>query len=1529
MRLVYEGNALKAPPDSEGPAPLKPYPRWKVLTRPDLSDLSNTEHQNSSKYSSSQSTDSSEEESDQATSRPPPRLLVKRGEMIPDVQGDVSLRYQRVVSRPEKGDSPWLFPQTSQMAVNVRRRLGQLARCPGPASREAIALAQAMSLILTEFCPVQEDHDKIFTWTLDTKIGHTVQAPHTSHGSVLSQSLSKPARRDSIESGWNDISATGIAVNTPQVPRLIPKDATQPPNDPVTLRAHGNRKDGWTMHPASLDAILSLWMSSLGKPGRKEGVDDTHGQSKPRDDATEDVETGSWLSQMASATVKYRRVLGEDPALYAPPKATGVATGSDPIDEKASSIRTDVLTRDLSWWTSDPRIVALHGETNDTLGTGKIALEIGFNGLEPAPKIDADRAEQGTQPPKRPTAAQEPEAAHARRLQPKDVSIVSNGPLATVISHHLFSAFMWAVSDYIQEDKLDKATVEDPELFDNSEFHSTWYLPTLQNKRLMKVARAIAGFGLGPIDDVLLGIIPPLSHRGILPNEAMMGVLLTKIKEHERYHDWDQTQEAYRHLMELPLHPKRLDRITYEVVVEIIEFLFLTTDTVNDLDVMVGPQKDIESEQGKSLREAVKAIMESLKAHVLLFKKAEELRWFYHKQCRKDKYERLYQDLKSIQRVRALNSPTNEDGQPKEPVQQNNHASEISRSENKDIRKLDSSTQVVSKPDNELRKLTRFTSRHAKASTWLKDPKPSKQAAEPDEVGKQDIFGWYPLHYATVNDNDEVFKSILEGCSAKAQHELKDRSGRTPLHYAAMYAPGRIKRLIGNEQKGKSAANTRGRDGTSPIHCAARSANMESVEQLSKYSNPAALDAFNRSPLHLGVMIRNKEVVKHFCKEDNVAIIQTGAELLGRTALHLALVANSHLNNMDKEMQEIIVALTTREKDLRAMTIVDEVCSSPITWALESNDEHFLEDFLGKILAKLSKVERRQSKDGQSNVSTECFKSILYDAVRLRSGFALRLAFRHIKDQNLELAWIRDAFQTAQKLRLDDMLLLMLSLVHDYTPPEVTTEVKTTTRSTDKHQPVISRSPPTNEDARPRVEVEIPSHTEPDDTAVIGRSIPFSSDFLNDLRKEFGTEIATKLRQCIRSGNFSEIEKMLNDGDYNGIDWNQKDAGRRSGIAYLAKLRPKPDSNDALTGSDIRIRVLEALWKLWSQDERAKALNEPQGRYDKTPLIYAVRRDLRPLASFFLNKGAKVRGFDGHDMSAFTYALQKNDEPWKKMWKTMVESDPQVVNEPNRSYYRTTPLIEAVRYGNDEILDFLSTCPKLDPNIQDKEGDTALAWCYWQNTSMLKTLLDKFPKLDPHQRNCEGTSPLMIAYKDAFNDEITPEIRDLFSAPGRRMRGYEGTLILSHAICRKKVGLVKFLLEMGADPCSTDDAGRSQIELAALCGTLEILQLLYATGNYKKQDSRHIFHLRHIFYACKQSTDPYCKQVIDELDKMQIKIDFGDVDDDNCWRPPLPLHSSWALSADNPFLVSRERLASELNQRQVPAKLERRQVLGR
>jgi hypothetical protein len=85
------------------------------------------------------------------------------------------------------------------------------------------------------------------------------------------------------------------------------------------------------------------------------------------------------------------------------------------------------------------------------------------------------------------------------------------GPLANVMAHHLLTAFMWAVSPYINLDSFDEAAVEDPDLFKEVKFSSTWNLLTLCNKKLTKLAREIADTSLGSLEDVFLCIIPLLS----------------------------------------------------------------------------------------------------------------------------------------------------------------------------------------------------------------------------------------------------------------------------------------------------------------------------------------------------------------------------------------------------------------------------------------------------------------------------------------------------------------------------------------------------------------------------------------------------------------------------------------------------------------------------------------------------------------------------------------------------------------------------------------------------------------------------------------------------------------------------------------------------------------------------------------------------------------------------------------------------------------------------------------------------------
>jgi hypothetical protein len=130
----------------------------------------------------------------------------------------------------------------------------------------------------------------------------------------------------------------------------------------------------------------------------------------------------------------------------------------------------------------------------------------------------------------------------------------------------------------------------------------------------------------------------------------------------------------------------------------------------------------------------------------------------------------------------------------------------------------------------------------------------------------------------------------------------------------------------------------------------------------------------------------------------------------------------------------------------------------------------------------------------------------------------------------------------------------------------------------------------------------------------------------------------------------------------------------------------------------------------------------------------------------------------------------------------------------------------------------------------------------------------------------------MIAYEDALYNGITSTIHNMFSTHRDRMKEYEGTLMLSHAISRNAVELVRFLLNAEADLCSADDAGCSQIELAAFCGTLEVFKILYDTKNTLAGQLKRVIH------ACIQSADETGEKILEELVGKKITVHETDLD---------------------------------------------------
>ena len=319
LRLVFDN----APLETEGDSGTALIPQWRVRTSV-IPKLEPTPSEDPTNHAAN----ATPSEPPNSKSEQPRRLLAKEGTLEVKSIDKIDNRHHAV-------DCPKtplrLFPPTSQMLLDVRRRLGELTECPGAAYKEAIALSQAISLTLNELCPMQlgKDERGIFTWSLNAIMDRIPPKEPKIH-------RNKTHRRKSMKrvmTAKSKKSSKDVETARSTDPEYV--------EDSITLQAICD-KDGWNISPLELDAILSLWMSrdSFTDPI----VDDTSKMGG---------EPSDWLTQRASVTLKYGRILGENPPRYVPQGAK---------EGRESSISTNILTRDLNWWTNDSRIFSTDGD---------------------------------------------------------------------------------------------------------------------------------------------------------------------------------------------------------------------------------------------------------------------------------------------------------------------------------------------------------------------------------------------------------------------------------------------------------------------------------------------------------------------------------------------------------------------------------------------------------------------------------------------------------------------------------------------------------------------------------------------------------------------------------------------------------------------------------------------------------------------------------------------------------------------------------------------------------------------------------------------------------------------------------------------------------------------------------------------------------------------------------------------------------------------------------------------------------------
>ncbi|KAK2807284.1 hypothetical protein FQN50_005437 [Emmonsiellopsis sp. PD_5] len=567
------------------------------------------------------------------------------------------------------------------------------------------------------------------------------------------------------------------------------------------------RKDKkWSARYNELDAALSLWMSLLERMWNE-----NHGKLEDEDPVDDSASTGEWISDAGprweSREYRYRRVLGS---------------------------KNEMLMRDLAWWVDD--MLAYEGSRELS-----VAATIGFHGLK-----------------------QEGVSQTPRNIE--ELSIISRGPLPTILAQHLFTGFMWSISKYLPQDALSSADIEDRDRFIPHRIADSYQFPKLRNRKLLHIVQVSESVGLGTAKDILLCLIPPLSNQLLLPNEEILDLVQHSANELEKGHNWKQAAEIYDAWLDTVISSQKEERYNYAVVIAVIDFLLQATDPF-----MKGTTEAVMHKGASVVKGIVENIVDKLHSKGLL-RLAWRLLLFYKAQHRDSAFKNLIR--KELQ-------------------------DEVSKG--KTVITLDSKDNL---------RLLRFSPAHSRACNGGSYDPPSD-----NEATQADLFGWTPVHYYAAAAKDE---DILEDTITRPHHKA-DRLGRTPCHYAAMSGCTKLlESFLGEQPDQAIEAAIEGRDGMTPLHLAAKSGKLEWVKQLAKSRERLhATDHWGRTPIHIAASEGHHDVVEFLMKEagDEWKDTPCYSELSLRCAVHLA-VLNGHAGIVESLIKQSgIVALGAQDSD--------------------------------------------------------------------------------------------------------------------------------------------------------------------------------------------------------------------------------------------------------------------------------------------------------------------------------------------------------------------------------------------------------------------------------------------------------------------------------------------------------------------------------------------------------------------------------------------------------------------------------------
>jgi ankyrin repeat protein len=449
-----------------------------------------------------------------------------------------------------------------QSILDLRRHFGELSGWHGPASKEALAVAQAIEKTMNFFMQYAE-------FDMEEEAPEDESEP----GFTLDDdvSLSTIDLSDDSDDDPDDCSNHDPAIITEDkgADQNVPSDTVERPKsldwtfnvgysygqlgggqgDTVTVKLKRSESNGWSVPVDVIDASLSLWLFST----KEHHIPDTPEKRFP-------CGGDQWIRGDLIQEEKSLQILG-------PP--------------------TELLLRDLYWWMPDALNGILDARIRQSMdspqefpqqvkkyrivATGERWYTSAANIYTRSPlsrvPISDDSVEGVThwrwQPAEkhveRPVRRADDDLPAGESSEPEEhtqnpfrrLVVQTEDPLYVLQAKGLFSCFLWSMASSLGRSSVSRRLQASITALGGKRT-SPWKSYSLQNYQLSQLVQSIARLGLWTEWEVWASLIPPLSATDNLPGlEALIQTVITAGAQQERAREWDRSIAAYRWLFDI------------------------------------------------------------------------------------------------------------------------------------------------------------------------------------------------------------------------------------------------------------------------------------------------------------------------------------------------------------------------------------------------------------------------------------------------------------------------------------------------------------------------------------------------------------------------------------------------------------------------------------------------------------------------------------------------------------------------------------------------------------------------------------------------------------------------------------------------------------------------------------------------------------------------------------------------------------------------------------------------------------------